>query len=604
MDIKIQLAELCAKQNLPMAKYKKLNAFSILEQEYDLLEKLESFHLPEITKLICGSEVLETLPWASKYHRVRSVYISPKKINVDKIIQECETVEAFENEVLQFLDADTLLIFLKYYDDLQQAQDLDSKEQTDLEKELKAKEKAQEKDISLTEEEVLEREQAISDLRNKIKATKQRLNNRDKCLQKNKEYIEKINIYESKSREIDVDKIREEAYRSLKNIKVSSEKEALNNFILSEVVSEEYRKQLRDPKFLNKTLQYLEADSLKGLSLPILLNLYDEGAIDIAEDPVNDFISRHPDRLCDYLVEKSPVSIQDLDNSERELLIEQALQKELSYVAEKHNSFFGKFWNTIAERDVWHWIISKVYEFVEDKNINSAISRLLLNLEGKAAKCLIEVLFDYTEDAIKFSSSEVISYLLKNSESSNRDVILETIRLLEQHNRMTQRKLNTSERKLRSYGQELFSSIYLPVEQLEELAINLKSTKGEVKANLIATHLIDIVLLLREGFEAFDVAPVENIEDWKNQNKIKFNPDTHRMTTDGDCAPDIVRLNSLGFRYQDDDGNWQQYNAHVFVEDDCDKVEKKARKGYPKYEQPGKKKSAGQNKSRAARKKK
>lgn len=600
MDIKIQLAELCANQNLPMAEYKKLSAFSILEQEHDLLEKLESSHLPEITKLICGSKVLETLPWASKYHRVRSVYTSPKKINVDKIIQECETVEVFENEVLQFLDADILLNFKKYYDDLQQEQDSDSKEVTKLEKELKV----QEKNTPLAEEEVSEKEQVISNLKNKIKATKQRKNRRDKRLQKNKEYIEKINIYESKNREIDSDKIREEAYRSLKNIKVSSEEEALNNFIRSGVVSEEYRKQLRDQGFLNKTLQCLEADSFKWLSLTILLKLYDDGAIDIAEDPVSDFISRHPDRLCDYLVEKSPVLIQNLNNSELELLVEKALQKELDCIDEKHNSFFSKFWNTIVERDVWRWILSKAYEFVEDKNINSAISRLLLNLEGKAAKCLIEVLFDDTEDTIKFSSSEVISSLLNNSKSSNRDVVVEIIRLLEQHNRITQRKLNTSERKLRSYSQELFSSIYLPVEQLEELAINLKSTEGEIKANLVATHLIDIVLSLREGFEAFDVTPVENIEDWKNQNKIKFNSDTHRMTTDGDCTPDIVQLNSLGFRYQDDDGNWQQYNAHVSIEDDCAKTEKEEPKWYSKFEQPKKKKSTSQNKSRAAHKKK
>lgn len=365
----------------------------------------------------------------------------------------------------------------------------------------------------------------------------------------------------------------------------------MKSFISSGVVSEEYHAQFRDQGFVNRVLQCLEKGSFKDYSLPILLKLYDEGAIDLIEGPASDFLNQHPERLCDYLVEKAPLAEEDLNNPELELLVEKAIQKELSDATGKNGSFFSEFWNTIVDQSIWRWIVSKVNEIVNGENINSAVSCLLLNLGGKATKSLVEVLFDDSEATIKVSTAEVMASLLKRSGSCERDVIIETIRLLEQNNRKVQRKLNTSERKLRSHSQELFSSVYLPMEQLEELAINLKLTKGEIKASLVASHLIDIVLSLRDGFEALDLLPIADTDDWKYQNKIEFDPDTHRVTMDNDCAPETVRLRSLGFRYQDDDGEWQQYNAQASIEIDLPEPEKKVRKGYPKYEQPGKKKS-------------
>ena len=418
-----------------------------------------------------------------------------------------------------------------------------------------------------------------------------------------------------KIQEIDSDENREKAYRSLNDVKMPYEESFLKSFISSGVVSEEYHVQFRDQGFVNRVLQCLEKGSFKDYALPILLKLYDEGAIDLIEGPASDFLDQHPERLCDYLVEKAPLSVEDLSNPELELFVEKAIQKELSDATGKNSSFFSEFWNTIVDQSIWRWIVSKANEVVNGENINSAVSCLLLKLEGKSAKSLVEVLFDDSETTIKVSTAEVMASLLKNSGSCERDVIIETIRLLEQNNRKVQRKLNTSERKLRSH-----SSVYLPMEQLEELAINLKLTKGEIKASLVASHLIDIVLSLREGFEALELLPIADTDDWKYQNKIEFDPDTHHVMMDNDCTPDTVRLRSLGFRYQDDDGEWQQYNAQASVEINLPESEKKVRKGYPKYEQPGKKKSGapvhytvskkskkganGQNKHRSEHKKK
>lgn len=638
MSIKVQLAELCANRKLPMGEYKKLPAFYILEQESAIIEKIEVFHLPEITKLICGSEMLREFPWADKYKKIRPLYCNPEGIDVVQIILGCKTVDAFESEILCFADAGILQTFRKYYDDLISLQSAKRKERTKLVKKINAEKKKEEESVVSTIETLREsevsptsegkenkevsviQEAKLSSKEKKLEALKNELSKLDKYLKQHKGYIEKIRAYEVKFKEVDSDENREKAYRSLNDVKMSHEEAFLKSFISSGVVSEEYHVQFHDQGFVNRVLQCLEKGSFKDYALPVLLKLYDEGAIDLIEGPASNFLNQHPERLCDYLVEKAPISVEDLSNPELELLVEKAIQKELRDATGKSRSFFSEFWNTIVDQEIWRWIVSKVNEIVNGENINPAVGCLLLKLGGKAAKSLVEVLFDDSEATIKVSTAEVMASLLKNSGSCERDVIIETIRLLEQNNRKVQRKLNTSERKLRSRSQELFSSVYLPMEQLEELAINLKLTKGDIKASLVATHLIDIVISLREGFEALDLQPMVDMDDWKYQNKIAFDSNTHYVTTDNDCAPDMVRLRSLGFRYQDDDGEWQQYNAQASIEIDLPEPEKKVRKGYPKYEQPGKKKNGapvhytvskkgknganGQNKHRSGHKKK
>lgn len=611
MSIKVQLAELCANRKLPMDEFKQLPAFSMMEKENDIIEKIERFRLPEITKLICGSELLSSTPWADKYTKIKPLYCASGEIDAEKTILGYQTVSTFESEILCFADADILSAFRSYYDNLNALLESKRRERTSLTRKINAKKKKDVEDSSETTDPVPINENSIpseedmptdaineqsvepSAEEKKLEVLKSELSKLDKYLKQSKSYIEKIHAYEAKVQENDSDENREKAYRSLNDVKMPLEEAFLRSFISSGVVSEEYHAQFRNPSFMSRVLQCLDKGSFKDYTLPILLKLYDEGAVDLVEGPASDFLDQHPERLCEYLVDKTPDSIEELECAELELLIEKAIQKELRNAEKNATPLFAPFWNTISNEDIWKWIVSKVNEIVNGEDINAAISCMLLKLEGKAAKSLVEVLFGTPDFEVKVSTTEVTSALLKSSGSSERDVIIETLRLLEQNNRKIQRKLNTAERKLRSHSQELFSSVYLPMEQLEELAINLKMTKGEIKASLVASHLIDLVLALREGFETLDLHPIVDPDDWKYQNKIEFDTSTHRVTADGDSPPDVVRLRSLGFRYQDDDGEWQQYGAQASVEIDPPVAEKQPRKGYPKYEQPGKVKNKG-----------
>ena len=607
MSIKVQLAELCANRKLPMDAFKKLSAFLLLEKEADIIERIEGFRLPEITKLICGSDALGDAPWADKYAKIKPLYFSTNEIDAQKIISGYKSVAAFEKEILCFADEVIIRKFSDYYHELQELQSTKRKERTKLQKSINATKKNDDEATKEPGENIPDPSKSavhdgvqpvdgepvqtmeLSADEKKLQEIKAGLAVLDKYLKQHKGFIEAIQLYEVKVKDYDSDENREKAYLSLNDMKMPQEEAFLKDFISSGTVSEEFHSLFRDPGFVNRILQCLDKGSFKDYSLPILLRLYDEGAVDLIEGPASDFIDAHPERLCDYLVENLPESVADFDDSELGLLVEKAIQKELSSPA---IPFFPAFWNSITDDAIWRWIVIKVSEIANDACLSTAITALMPKLEGKAAKVLVEVLFDDPGTEVKMTTSEVISALLKNSGSSDRDIVLEIIRLIEQNNRKIQRKLNTAERKLRSQGQELFSSVYLPMEQLEELAINLKLTNGDIKASLVAAHMIDIIISLREGFESLDLHPTVEMDDWKYQNKLAFDPNAHRVTADCDVASADIRLRSMGFRYQDDDGEWQQYNAQASMEFDSPKKEEvKPRKGYPKYEQPGKKKN-------------
>lgn len=580
MSIEVQLAELFENRKLPMTEYKKLSAFRTMEKEMDIVEKLEAFHLPEITKLICGSEILATAPWADKYQKIRPLYCTAEDIDPRSVIVECETESSFESDILCFADFDIWKVFYQYYEDWLVLEETKRKEKTTLMKKVKEAKKKLEAIVNTPVEETQEvqntpvaeertartnAERELLEAQNKLAEFQFELNKVSNWLGEQKGYIEKIRAYESKIQEADSEENREKAYAFVSDIKESDEEKFLKNFIITAEIPQEYYSKFYEQSFVDRMLQCLEQDSFQDYSLPILLKLYEEGVIDLIEGPASDFIEKHPESLCEYLMEKAPQSLEELKNPEFEVLFEKAIQKELSNVAEKETSFFANFWNTITDQGIWKWIIAKINEMVEEENLIAALNCLLFQLDKEAAKSVVEVLFDDAQSEVKLPAEKVISCLLENSMNPQRDIIIETICVLEQNKRKTQRKLNFTERNLRSQSQELFSSIYAPMEQLEELAINLKLTDGNIKAKLVATKLIDLILSLREGLETFDLQPVVDMEDWKFQNEIKFVPDVHRVTANNGAVPDVVRLRSLGFRYQDEDGKWQEYPAQASV---------------------------------------
>lgn len=227
MSIKAQLAILYENRELPMAEYKKQSVFSALEKEKTVIEKIEAFHLPEVTKLICGSEILSKLPWAERYQKISPLYCDFEEINVDQIICECKTADIFEECILVFADAKILNAFKKHYDELSLRRDSMRKERSKLVKRIRAqKKKASEMAAEIENGLISENrengdasaapEGQFSTEEKKLEALKREQTELDRYLRQHKEYIEKIHAYETKL-QCDDDENREKALLISKN---------------------------------------------------------------------------------------------------------------------------------------------------------------------------------------------------------------------------------------------------------------------------------------------------------------------------------------------------------------------------------------------------
>ena len=94
---------------------------------------------------------------------------------------------------------------------------------------------------------------------------------------------------------------------------------------------------------------------------------------------------------------------------------------------------------------------------------------------------------------------------MASSNPQNRDIVIAMMRLMDQLNRKIQRKLNIAERRINSQGQDLFSSIYIPVEHLEEIAVNLRESKGSINCSLVGKQLTEMIAELREGLSVMNL---------------------------------------------------------------------------------------------------
>lgn len=134
---------------------------------------------------------------------------------------------------------------------------------------------------------------------------------------------------------------------------------------------------------------------------------------------------------------------------------------------------------------------------------------------------------------------------------------------MEEAYQSAQRKLRTADRKLKGQGQTLFSAVYEPVERMERLAYNLRNMKKEAPCNIIAKELVDITACLRAGMTQMELYPVCDVEEWRRGHDIPFDAEHHKRPMDAEQVPEMVFLETMGFRYRGDDGAWKQINAQV-----------------------------------------
>ena len=604
MSIKAQLASLFEGKDLPMEEFKSLQAFKDIEPEEEILKKLSEFNLPEITKLICGSDHFEQAEWAQKYDHVKGLYRIPEFDVPTALFPYYKDAGKFENEILRYVNLSILSRFKNFFDEKNEKLSQLKKERDSLRRRINAankknkkneeeKENKQEKPVEpITESavtvqkehaelkapvisessepstEVTDTESALekfSEDEQKLAELLEKVTKKADELKPWKKHIDKIEEYMEKCCSPEVEVRREQAYEAINSIKMPEEEEFLHDFIHNGIVPADIAPRFKDRFFCNRILQCLEKGSLKDYAMPILAQLYSEGAVDFAEGEFAYFVEHHPVQLAEFLTEKFSEDPRNVDNEDLSILFDMAVKSVLRPAEKQGRTAFVSLWNCFESTDNWRWLLGKVLDY-QTGNINETFSYYLLGVTGRAAKAANDFLSGYDDPEIGLSLMDVYSEILDLENVSERELILGGMRTVVQNSRKTVRRLNVAERKLNSQGQEVFSATYLPVSRLEELAMNLRQSNGEIGCKLVARQLIDMISDLREGLETLGVSPVVDIEDWKKGREVEFDPEIHRTVMEGTDVPEKVNIRTMGFTYQNDEGEQKQLAAEVYIQ--------------------------------------
>ena len=97
MKIKPILAELYKNLYLPLDEYRALPESQILYTNIDVLSQLESYHLPEITKVICDNESILGIAAFEQYRVIRNIYVSQDDTTYIQLLSQISPDEIIHN---------------------------------------------------------------------------------------------------------------------------------------------------------------------------------------------------------------------------------------------------------------------------------------------------------------------------------------------------------------------------------------------------------------------------------------------------------------------------------------------------------------------------
>lgn len=548
------MAELYSKKDYPIDEFISLPAFISLENEPDVIESIEEFRLPEITKLICCSSKLAQLPWAEKYTGVRHLYRNALQVDAAALFSDYPDSKDFARAILDFADGRLLSSLLRVFDQLKEEK-----------KRLLAEKKTIDKNRTELEKANLspsDYESAKLECDRKFEEAEKRIASIESFVKTWKKHHELIKKAQEKNSEEATELRRSKAYEILFP-SIAAEEVFLKQFIRDGFLSDEMRTQLQSETFCESILRYMDHGSYQGFALPVMMRLYEQGAVDLEAPFMMEYIRTHAPLVSDYLCEKF-YELFENDASDDRALFDVVIKIESTYSMDASSAIFNVLWNTIKETDLWITVLQYAAD-MDLADIHDAVYAFMKGLDNEASEALVEALFMPQAQEMHIAATEVIGSALRNGANISPVIITAAFQKMEQLSRSAQRKLRTADRKLNGQGQNLFSSVYAPVERLEIIASNLRMSKGDIPCQLVANELVDIVTSLRAGMLQMNLHPVVEVDDWRRGYPLPFNAELHRKPMNAEEDPEKIILQTMGFRYLGDDGEWQQYNAQVIT---------------------------------------
>lgn len=558
MDIKECLQELHENFDLPAEEYKNLPGFKELEQQPDVVDKLLAYECPELVKLVCLSDKLSSI----EFPYMEKLYLDASNENIGVMLQGIKNIMNLGTRVVEWADIIILNKIKGYFSGLEDSYNTLKNTQEQI---IQERNKIVFKDTP--KQEIESNEADAVDNPENVQEKQQELNEINKSLKELYNDIQSMAPYEGYVDGVIADyganterQIRYE--RACAAIELQDIKACLNEYMRTLHIPEKYKR--LDYKAVANLLQVLAGNAYEQYRITILVNLHEAGALKLLDKAVTKFLLSHAKNVNDFLV-----ALMTSGEEVKPLLIKSLLHVLLQIESEKINqSYITRdidVWKYINDEKLWLWIFRRLSDKLDGQDIVPVISDILSRLEDNAG-IFVKALMKQEATDKMFSGFKLAKQLVASGTVSNRAVLLTLLDALERKQVASRREINRLERGERSRSQELFSAIYQPIEKLEELTVNLKTNKEYIPRDRVGEHLATLLIAFREGLEDVGLYPLAELNDWQNQRAISFSEECHERPKTNNFQ--FVKLCTMGFRYENEDGEEVKRLAQVYTPQD------------------------------------
>lgn len=588
MTIKESLARLPASLTRPMDEYMATDAAAAIAARQDFIAKLEPFHLPEITKLICGSEELLAI-YGKQYSRVAPFYVNGGAAWISSILPEKDKDSDYFSEfVFPYASPDILKNFLAAYGQYVNIRAKQEKTLTDRE-ERKA---ALEQKISERIAEKEKWEAAIQDAstdKNQLAEVKKKVSACKGTLTKARKELDdcQLGIKEAAREKDDCDEILcrlTDAYNEAESLnqtiagRLSKARQAAFDACDDRNIITRYISAINDsgkiPAALSESLkqytfsrQFLSTlDEQYGAdAVSIIARLYESGTVDIYDDPFCHYLSSHPEAVSHFFVNTYVSSANEHNTEDSDFESWLGFVVDHAFPGEEPCSqlcLYDEIWENVTSIERWKAIADALLERKENL-FCSCVAKILLRTSGMARKQLLILVQKLIDDETIDGMSSLTGELLENHvPGDDAPAIIEyLIDKLENESSKFRRANERMTFKMNRLSADVFSAVSDAVEALETLASNLDSGGEAIAPELVASRLKKNIVALRKGLEVTGVSTLEDSGDWISKREICFDAEKHTISVD--APPQKVYLRTLGFVYTDSEGNTKTVPAKV-----------------------------------------
>lgn len=572
----------------------------------DLLDSIQCKHIPEVTKIICHNQGL-----MDKYstEEINYNYVSPlfvEELSNDKCISyvKSRSLEDLKN-VITFFDGKIVNAFLKAYDSVnnecRKAEKLISELDIEIckleEKVMNFNEQLEkldedEKKANNTDDPNQEELKKLSQKRisvkgnitktnNNLEAKKQEKETLKKILKVNEEFLCKKRFFEEvKKLNCTVDDIIDQNRReALKICSTMNRFEEIVKKVRNDIGFDETdEKYMSGEKFktdLDLYFKGLNTNEIKLIDI-LLKDLYicivdTEDSVDIN---IQIYLKSHMDWVCDFFVKHYTYGEDYASYDEDEtcqlwldfifnsICINQALFT--------GNHMYSSFWDGFKSKDSVSWVIDKLTQKL-NISFEEALCRFFMVTDISIHKLLYSMIKEAIDSKrISVTGLSRILLVCCNGYDNNANIDL-AFQLIEEFENDCSRKVekiqrekDKAERRLilieNRRSSEAYSAFYGQIEKLEKLAIELDpgkitKNKASVEYRYVDTkkyEMKSIISEIRESLaESYDVLPCVDIDAWKSEKAVAFNPEIH--TLESSDKPQTVKLVTMGFIYKDEE---------------------------------------------------